>query len=71
MVEVRCIPGGDREELPGADAIVIDVSPQRGVEIAHDAPDLHRLGEDGLALRAILGRVLALVSQLRLPQLLR
>src|SRR5215217_8515461 len=57
LVQVFRILGVELVDLPRADPVVVDVPAQRGVEVAHDDPDLHRLGEDGPARRAVPGLV--------------
>ena len=43
------VTGVDLSELPRADPVVVHVPPYRRLQIAHDDPELHDLGEDRLA----------------------
>jgi hypothetical protein len=47
------VAGVELVDLPRADPVVVDVPPHRRLEIAHDDPELQRLGEDRLAHRPI------------------
>src|SRR5207244_3543597 len=51
LVEVLGLAGVELVVLPRADPVVVDEPPHRRPEIAHDDPELQRLGEHRLAHR--------------------
>ncbi len=49
MIEAGRILRGDLEDTPRPNPEVVLISPDRGIEVTYHEPDLHRLGEGGLA----------------------
>jgi hypothetical protein len=55
FAQVFRVPGVELVNVPRADPVVLDVHPEGVIEVAHDDPNLHCLGEERLAHRCVTG----------------